>query len=85
MDEEDLVLPETKDALELYYAPYPFNRNSGNTVRAQDVPLLKSWYLQQPDEDYPIKTRVSHQKLLKTHVLNELRKRSSTNGKKVNF
>lgn len=83
MDEEDLVLPETKDALELYYAPYPFNRNSGNTVRAQDVPLLKSWYLQQPDEDYPIKTRVSHQKLLKTHVLNELRKRSSTNGKKV--
>lgn len=83
MDTEELVLPETKDALELYYAPYPFNRNSGTMVRAQDVALIKGWYLQHPDEKYPIKTRISYQKLLKSYVLNELKGKAPPNVRKV--
>lgn len=80
---DEVTFPNTKDAFELMFAPFPFNKNSGKMVRAQDVPLIKSWYLQHPDERYPIKTRVSHQKLLKTHVLNELKSKSAGSGKKI--
>ncbi|KAL6450089.1 PRP8 Pre-mRNA-splicing factor 8 [Candida maltosa Xu316] len=58
--------------LEPEVSPYPFNRRSGRTVRAQDVALTKDWYLRQSPRNVPTKVRVSYQKLLKNHVLNEL-------------
>lgn len=62
----------TQDALQLWWAPYPFNRRSGKTVRAEDVAIVKHWYKQRPPSDSAIKTRISYQKLLKNHILNEL-------------
>ncbi|OVF08136.1 putative U4/U6-U5 snRNP complex subunit [Clavispora lusitaniae] len=62
-----------KAALDLWWAPYPFNRRSGKTIRAQDVALVKSWYKERPPSNVPTKVRVSYQKLLKTYVLNELK------------
>ncbi|KAM9926670.1 hypothetical protein OXX59_003057 [Metschnikowia pulcherrima] len=62
----------TSSALQLLWAPFPFNRRAGNTVRAQDVALVKAWYKERPPRDVPTKVRVSYQKLLKKHVLNEL-------------
>ncbi|EGW33924.1 uncharacterized protein SPAPADRAFT_133535 [Spathaspora passalidarum NRRL Y-27907] len=85
-DEEELEeeLPfepqGTKQALELLWAPYPFNRRSGKTVRAQDVALIKSWYKRHAPRKAPAKVRVSYQKLLKNHILNQVhtRKRRHT-------
>ncbi|CCC69721.1 hypothetical protein NCAS_0D01400 [Naumovozyma castellii] len=81
--DEDLVLPDTKDAISLFHAPYPFNRTSGRTIRAQDVSLIKKWYLQHPDEEYPVKVRVSYQRLLKNYVANELHTVPASNSKKI--
>jgi pre-mRNA-processing factor 8 len=44
-------------------------------VRAQDVPLVKQWYLEHCPPNQPVKVRVSYQKLLKKYVLNELHKK----------
>lgn len=74
--DEDLDNDDTSAAIELWWAPYPFNRRSGKMVRAQDVPLIKQWYLEHPPANRPpVKVRVSYQKLLKNFVLNELHKK----------
>ena len=75
--DEELAPENTADAIELWWAPYPFNRRSGKMVRAQDVPLIKQWYLEHPPASLkcPVKVRVSYQKLLKTYILNELHKK----------
>lgn len=70
--DEDLYTPETASAIALWWAPHPFNKRSGKMVRAQDVPLVKQWYLEHCPQGQPVKVRVSYQKLLKTYVLNEL-------------
>ncbi|KAL4925585.1 U4/U6-U5 snRNP complex subunit PRP8 [Aspergillus undulatus] len=70
--DEDLYTPETASAIALWWAPHPFNKRSGKMVRAQDVPLVKQWYLEHCPSGQPVKVRVSYQKLLKTYVLNEL-------------
>ncbi|KAK2732285.1 pre-mRNA-splicing factor spp42 [Colletotrichum kahawae] len=76
LDEEDLSNEDTSSAIELWWAPFPFDRRSGKMVRAQDVPLIKQWYLEHPPSDKPpVKVRVSYQKLLKNFVLNELHKK----------
>ncbi|KAI8169816.1 Pre-mRNA-processing-splicing factor 8 [Colletotrichum sp. SAR 10_86] len=76
LDEEDLSNEDTASAIELWWAPFPFDRRSGKMVRAQDVPLIKQWYLEHPPSDKPpVKVRVSYQKLLKNFVLNELHKK----------
>ncbi|CAK7199141.1 pre-mRNA-splicing factor 8 [Sporothrix eucalyptigena] len=75
MADEDLVTDDTFNAIELWWAPYPFNRRSGKMVRAQDVPLVKWMYLEHPSRGMPMKVGVSYQKLLKTYVLNELHKK----------
>ncbi|CCK70335.1 U4/U6-U5 snRNP complex subunit PRP8 KNAG_0E00670 [Huiozyma naganishii CBS 8797] len=81
MCKEDLCLSGTEDAISLYHAPYPFNRRSGKMVRAQDVALIKKWYLKHPDEEYPVKVRVSYQKLLKNYVANELKEKKNSHTK----
>lgn len=75
--DEELAPENTADAIEIWWAPYPFNRRSGKMVRAQDVPLIKQWYLEHPPAhlNTPVKVRVSYQKLLKTYILNELHKK----------
>ena len=74
--DEDLENEDTSAAIELWWAPFPFDRRSGKMVRAQDVPLIKQWYLEHPPSDRPpVKVRVSYQKLLKNFVLNELHKK----------
>ncbi|KAJ9134458.1 Pre-mRNA-processing-splicing factor 8 [Pleurostoma richardsiae] len=80
--DEDLYTEDTASAIQLWWAPFPFDRRSGKMVRAQDVPLVKQWYLEHVPPKQPVKVRVSYQKLLKTYVLNELHKRRPKNLQK---
>ncbi|KAJ5094200.1 hypothetical protein N7456_010061 [Penicillium angulare] len=73
-DDEELYTADTASAIALWWAPHPFDKRSGKMVRAQDVPLVKQWYLEHCPQGQPVKVRVSYQKLLKTYVLNELHK-----------
>ncbi|EEQ33074.1 mRNA splicing protein PRP8 [Microsporum canis CBS 113480] len=83
--DEELYTTETASAISLWWAPYPFDRRSGRMVRAQDVPLVKQWYLEHCPQGQPVKVRVSYQKLLKTYVLNELHKRKPKAQNKQNL
>ncbi|GKT46755.1 pre-mRNA-processing-splicing factor 8 [Colletotrichum spaethianum] len=84
--DEDLTNEDTASAIELWWAPFPFNRRSGRMVRAQDVPLIKQWYLEHPPSDKPpVKVRVSYQKLLKNYVLNELHKKKPKSQQNQNL
>ncbi|KAI4205905.1 MAG: hypothetical protein LQ350_000090 [Teloschistes chrysophthalmus] len=73
--DEEIYTSETASAIALWWAPFPFDRRSGRMVRAQDVPLVKQWYLEHCPQGQPVKVRVSYQKLLKSYVLNELHKK----------
>ncbi|KAI9882764.1 MAG: Pre-mRNA-processing-splicing factor 8 [Watsoniomyces obsoletus] len=75
LEDKELYTSDTASAIALWWAPFPFDRRSGRMVRAQDVPLVKQWYLEHCPSNQPVKVRVSYQKLLKTYVLNELHKR----------
>ena len=83
--DEELYNSETASAIALWWAPYPFDRRSGKMVRAQDVPLVKQWYLEHCPQGQPVKVRVSYQKLLKTFVLNELHKKKPKAQNKQNL
>ncbi|GKZ37756.1 pre-mRNA-splicing factor 8 [Aspergillus brasiliensis] len=83
--EEELYTPDTASAIALWWAPHPFNKRSGKMVRAQDVPLVKQWYLEHCPQGQPVKVRVSYQKLLKTFVLNELHKKKPKAQSKQNL
>jgi pre-mRNA-processing factor 8 len=85
MAEEELSTPETSSAIALWWAPHPFDKRSGRMVRAQDVPLVKQWYLEHVPGGQPVKVRVSYQKLLKTFVLNELHKKKPQAQNKQNL
>jgi len=85
LSDEDLYNDDTASAIALWWAPYPFDRRSGKMVRAQDVPLVKQWYLEHVPQGQPVKVRVSYQKLLKTYVLNELHKKPPKAQNKQNL
>lgn len=85
MADEELSTPETGSAIALWWAPHPFDKRSGRMVRAQDVPLVKQWYLEHVPSGQPVKVRVSYQKLLKTFVLNELHKKKPQSQSKQNL
>ena len=85
MADEELYTDDTASAIALWWAPYPFDRRSGQMIRAQDVPLVKQWYLEHVPQGQPVKVRVSYQKLLKTFVLNELHKRPPKAQNKQNL
>ncbi|KAI1265231.1 pre-mRNA processing splicing factor 8 [Xylariaceae sp. FL1019] len=70
--DEELYTEDTVSAIGLWWAPFPFDRRSGQMIRAQDIPLVKHWYLEHAPKKVAVKVRVSYQKLLKTFVLNEL-------------
>ncbi|KAF8757846.1 U5 snRNA binding [Rhizoctonia solani] len=75
LTESSLENDYTADAIALWWAPAPYNTRSGRTRRAQDVPLVKNWYLEHCPPGQVTKVRVSYQKLLKCYVLNELKHR----------
>ncbi|KAL8729282.1 MAG: hypothetical protein Q9181_005052 [Wetmoreana brouardii] len=83
--DEELYTNGTSSAIALWWAPFPFDRRSGRMVRAQDVPLVKQWYLEHCPQGQPVKVRVSYQKLLKTYVLNELHKKKPKAQNKQNL
>ena len=83
--DEELYTSETSSAIALWWAPFPFDRRSGKMVRAQDVPLVKQWYLEHCPQGQPVKVRVSYQKLLKSYVLNELHKKKPKAQSKQNL
>ncbi|KAL0079353.1 splicing factor Prp8 [Phycomyces blakesleeanus] len=76
LDETEISTENTANAIALYWAPHPFDKRSGRTRRAQDVPLVKNWYLEHCPPNQPVKVRVSYQKLLKCYVLNALKHRA---------
>ncbi|KAF2872865.1 NUC071 domain-containing protein [Massariosphaeria phaeospora] len=85
MEDEELWTDDTSSAIALWWAPHPFDKRSGRMVRAQDVPLVKQWYLEHVPGGQPVKVRVSYQKLLKTYVLNELHTRAPKAQNKQNL
>jgi len=75
LSDSPLSTSNTANGIALYWAPHPFDRRSGRTRRALDVPLVKNWYMEHCPPGQPVKVRVSYQKLLKNYVLNELHRR----------
>ncbi|CAG9461905.1 unnamed protein product [Pedinophyceae sp. YPF-701] len=73
--EQPLYTDTTASGLALFWAPRPFNLREGRTRRVIDVPLVSTWYREHVPAGYPVKVRVSYQKLLKTWVLNKLHAR----------
>src|SRR3989338_2056691 len=84
-DDEPLWTPHTQQGIDLYWAPSPFCHRSGKMKRAQDIPLVKSWYREHSDPEHPVKVRVSYQKLLKCYILNELHHQPSKSQTKRNL
>ena len=81
----ELYTDNTAGAIALLFAPHPFDKRTHRTVRAQDVPLVKQWYLERVPPDNPVKVRVSYQKLLKIYVLNKLRTKPPKNQRRTNL
>jgi pre-mRNA-processing factor 8 len=75
LDAAPLQGEDTASGIALYHAPRPFNMRTGKMRRAIDIPLVKQWFREHPPSTYPVKVRVSYQKLLKCWVLNELHHR----------
>lgn len=85
LDEEPLYTDNTALGITLYWAPKPFHKRSGLTRRAYDVPLVNQWFHEHCPSDYPVKVRVSYQKLLKCWVLNRLHHRPGKSVAKKNL
>jgi hypothetical protein len=75
LEDAPLYLDQTANGIALYHAPRPYSLRSGRMRRALDIPLVNNWYREHCPGNYPVKVRVSYQKLLKTWVLNELHHR----------
>lgn len=72
-EESPLYVDNTALGISLYWAPGPFNLRSGRTKRAYDISLINAWFQERCPHQYPVKVRVSYQKLLKDWVKRSLR------------
>ncbi|CEM02373.1 unnamed protein product [Vitrella brassicaformis CCMP3155] len=77
-----LMTENTNNGIALYWAPRPFNLRSAKTKRCIDIPLVQSWFREHCPSSYPVKVRVSYQKLLKCWVLNHLHSKPPRSLKK---
>ncbi|XP_071932860.1 pre-mRNA-processing-splicing factor 8A isoform X1 [Coffea arabica] len=77
-----LYTDTTAAGMSLLFAPRLFNMRSGRMRRAEDIPLVSEWYKEHCPPSYPVKVRVSYQKLLKCFVLNQLHHRPPKAQKK---
>ena len=68
LGKREIETDKTADAIALWWAPYPYNQRSGRTVRAQDMPLVKNWYLEHCPPGQVVKVRVSYQKLVRSFL-----------------
>ena len=50
---EELESERTADAIALWWAPAPYNHRSSQMRRAEDVPLVKNWYLEHCPPNQP--------------------------------
>ncbi|KJP88372.1 pre-mRNA-processing-splicing factor 8 [Plasmodium fragile] len=82
LHEYPLYTEKTINGIQLYHAPYPFNKKCGYTRRGIDIPLVQSWFKEHISNKYPVKVRVSYQKLLKCWVLNHLHSKRPKSMKK---
>jgi len=73
LDDVPLYTENTLNGLTLSWAPEPFNKRSDHTKRCLDVPLVDDWFKDRCPRGYPVKVRVSYQKLLKNWISNEIR------------
>ena len=80
--EEPLCNQDTTNAIALLWAPSPFNQRSGKMRRCYDIALVSAWFKEQCPQGFPVKVRVSYQKLLKTWVLNSLHHKKPQTKKK---
>lgn len=83
-DPPPLETKYTGVALQLHWAPHPFNRTADVTIRSQDAALVKSWYQERAPSGVPTKVRISYQKLLKKSVLNDLKNPPGSKGASAN-
>ena len=85
LSEQPLYTENTANGIDLYWAPAPFNQRTGRTRRTCDVPLVSSWFKEHCPQGYPVKVRVSYQKLLKCWVLNSLHHKKPKSQNKRNL
>lgn len=62
LDEEPLYTDNTALGITLYWAPKPYNKRSGFTRRAYDVPLVNQWFHEHCPHDYPVKVNIVAQR-----------------------
>lgn len=82
LKDTEIYTDTTAAGISLLFAPRPFNMRSGRMRRAEDIPLVSDWFKEHCPPSYPVKVRVSYQKLLKCFVLNELHHRPPKAQKK---
>ena len=82
LDDRPLYGEHTASGIALLWAPRPFCARSGRTRRCYDVPLVSAWFMERCPQTYPVKVRVSYQKLLKGYVLNHLHGRRPKSARK---
>ena len=85
LNDKPLYTKETGNGISLLWAPSPFNKRSGRTRRAYDIPLISNWFRERCPLNYPVKVRVSYQKLLKCWVLNYLHHKKPKSMKRRNL
>lgn len=85
LSEQPLFTENTANGINLYWAPAPFNQRTGVTRRACDIPLVSNWFKEHCPQGYPVKVRVSYQKLLKCWVLNSLHHKKPKSQNKRNL
>ncbi|KAG1808408.1 NUC071 domain-containing protein [Suillus subaureus] len=73
LEDKPLENDLTADCIALWWASEPYNQHSGCMHHAQDIPLVKNWYLEHCPPNQPVKVHVLYQKLLRCFVLNELK------------
>jgi len=82
LNDAPVYTENTASGIALLWAPSPFNQRTGRCRRAYDVPLVNCWFQEHCPPNYPVKVRVSYQKLLKNYILNVLHRRPPKNVKK---